>query len=425
MWARRRLEIGWLDLAAALGFCTAPGRPTRAQRRLEKTWTDQSARKEQTLGLVALSVRTAWDAWLQAMEFPAGSEIVISSVTIPEMARIIELNGLKCVPVAVDPNTLAPDLDELARAIGPRTRAILVAHLFGVRLNLEAIGEISRANGLWLVEDCAQAFSGPSWIGSAVADVSLFSFGPIKTQTALGGALVRIIDQSVRKRMQEVLNTYPTVARLKFGWRVLKYGLFKLLTTRWAYSLVRRWCLLRGRDLDALVRQSVRNFPADELLRSIRRRPSAGMVRLLARRVSRFREQDLRQRTARATRLQALLGNHVSILGEQAASNVWWVFPVLGPDPGALVSTLRAAGFDASRAHSLTIVRPSESADVVAADGQADWLSRTVFLPCYREMSQSDIDRLAAIVLATLAVRSPKKYHLIAAPTTSVPVRAT
>ncbi len=425
MWARRRLEIGWLDLAAALGFCAAPGRPTRAQRQLEGIWTDQSAREQQTPGLVALSVRTAWDAWLQAMAFPPGSEIVISSVTIPEMARIIELNGLKCVPVAVDPNTLAPDLDELARAIGPRTRAILVAHLFGVRLNLQAIREIARANGLWLVEDCAQAYSGPSWIGSAAADVSFFSFGPIKTQTALGGALVRISDQSVRTRMDEVINSYPTVARLKFGRRVLKYGLFKLLTTRWAYSLVRRWCLLRGRDLDALVRQSVRNFPADELLRSIRRRPSVGMVRLLARRVSRFRERDLRQRTARAMQLQARLRNHVSILGEQAASNVWWVFPVFGPDPGALVTMLRAAGFDASRAHSLTIVRPSSDDAMPAADEAKNWLSRTVFLPCYREMSHSDIDRLASIVLATLTVRSPKKFHRIAAPTASVPVRAT
>ncbi len=400
-------------------------RTSAAQRRLEETWTDQTARKEQTPGLVALSVRTAWDAWLQAMAFPPGSEIVISSVTIPEMAQIIGLNGLKCVPLAVDPNTLAPDLGELARAIGPRTKAILVAHLFGVRLNLEAIGEIARNNGLWLVEDCAQAFSGPSWIGSSEADVSLFSFGPIKTQTALGGALVRISDPSVRKRMDRVLNSYPRVARLKFGWRVLKYGVYKLLTTRWAYSLVRRWCTLRGRDLDKLVRQSVRNFPADELLWSIRRRPSAGMVRLLARRVDRFRERDLSQRCGRATQLQARLRNHVTVLGEQAACNVWWVFPVLGPDPGALVSTLRAAGFDASRAHSLTIVRRSKSENMLGAACEEDWLSRTVFLPCYREMSQSEIDRLADIVLATLTERSPKKYHRIAPPVTSVPVRAT
>ena len=52
-------------------------------------------------------MRTAWDLWLQAMAFPRGSEIIVSSITIPEMARIIELAGLVVVPVPVDPLTLA------------------------------------------------------------------------------------------------------------------------------------------------------------------------------------------------------------------------------------------------------------------------------------------------------------------------------
>jgi dTDP-4-amino-4,6-dideoxygalactose transaminase len=358
------------------------------------------------------------------MSFPPGSEIVISSVTIPEMARIIELNGLKCVPVSVDPNTLSPDVDELRRAIGPRTRGILVAHLFGVRLDLSEIASIARRHGLWLVEDCAQAFAGPEWTGSLEADASLFSFGPIKTQTALGGALVRVRDSQTRERMAAILEAYPIVRRLQFTWRALKYGLFKLLITRWAYSLVRWWCSWRGRDLDQLVRQSVRNFPAHELLRSIRRRPAKGMVRLLARRIRRFRSDGLRRRVACARRLQSRLQSHITILGASDANNVWWVFPVIGIDSDGLVAALRAAGFDASRSHSLTIVRPSADDAILAADTCDDWLSRTVFLPCYREMPPSEIDRLADVVLATLAARSTTRRHIVAASATSLPVRA-
>ena len=348
MWARRRLEIGWLDLAAALGFCAAPGRPTRRKSGSRETWTDQSAQKSRHPGWSRLSVRTAWDAWLQAMAFPPGSEIVISSVTIPEMARIVELNGLKCVPVTVDPNTLSPDLDELAAAIGPRTRAILVAHLFGVRLNLGAIADLARSNGLWLVEDCAQAFSGPSWIGSSEADVSLFSFGPIKTQTALGGALVRISDQSVRTRMDDVINSYPTVARLKFGWRVLKYGLFKLLTTRWAYSLVRRWCSLRGRRPRCARPSKCPEFSRRRVVAVY----SAAAVRgngatpgATSQPLSRV---GLAQSIARATQLQRDLEITFRFLASKPQLTCGGYFPFSVPIP-ALVSTLRAEGFDASR----------------------------------------------------------------------------
>jgi perosamine synthetase len=424
MWARRRLEIGWFDLAAAVFYSAWPGNAARSRKRLEETWADHLSPDEPTPGLVALSVRTAWDAWLRAMAFPPGSEIVISAVTIPEMARIIELNGLKCVPVAVDPNTLAPDVDELANAITSRTRAILVAHLFGVRLDLSEIATVARRRRLWFVEDCAQAFGGPAWTGSPDADVSLFSFGPIKTQTALGGALVRVRDSETRRRMAEILESLPTVSRFYFAWRALKYSLFKLLITRWAYSLVRWWCSWRRRDLDQLVRQSVRNFPADELLQSIRRRPAAGLVRLLARRIRGFRSDGLRERIACARQLQSRLQTQMTILGGHAASNVWWVFPVLGSDPGALVTALRSAGFDASRAHSLTIVRPTADDATTAADSSDDWLSRTVFLPCYREMPPAEIDRLADVVIETLAARNTIRRHVVAAGAASFPVRA-
>jgi perosamine synthetase len=424
MWARRRLEIGWFDLAAAVFYSALPGNAARSRKRLENTWADRTAPDEPTPGLVALSVRTAWDAWLRAMAFPAGSEIVISGVTIPEMARIIELNGLKCVPIAVGPNTLSPDVDELASAITPRTRAVLVAHLFGVRLDLSRIATVVRRHGLWLAEDCAQAFGGSAWTGSPEADVSLFSFGPIKTQTALGGALVRVRDSETRERMAEILESLPTVSRFSFAWRALKYSLFKLLITRWAYSVVRWWCSWRRRDLDQLVRQSVRNFPADELLQSIRRRPSPGLVRLLSRRIRRFRSDSLRERMVCARQLQSRLQTHVTILGGGSASNVWWVFPVLGSDPDSLVSALRSAGFDASRAHSLTIVRPSADDEKLATDSGDDWLSRTIFLPCYREMPPTEIERLADVVIETLAARGTIRRHVMATQTASLPVRA-
>ena len=65
--------------------------------------------------IVFLSVRTGWDLLLTALALPAGSEVVTSAVTIPDMVRIIEHHGLTPVPVDVDAVGLEIDLEQLER----------------------------------------------------------------------------------------------------------------------------------------------------------------------------------------------------------------------------------------------------------------------------------------------------------------------
>jgi dTDP-4-amino-4,6-dideoxygalactose transaminase len=365
-------------------------------------------------GVVTLSVRTAWDLWLQAMAFPPGSEIIVSSVTIPEMARIIELNGLVVVPVDVDPNTLAPDPLEIEGAITDRTRAILVAHLFGVRLDLGPVADIASRHDLLLVEDCAQAYIGPTWTGTTAADVSLFSFGPIKTQTTLGGGLVRLRDLAIREKMLRIADGYRRQTRLAFVTRVMKYAYFKFLTSRIMYGIVASLCTLFGRDLDSLVRRSVRNFSGDQLLAPVRRRPSAPLVRLLLSRLRRFDADRLRERARRGEQLQLRLQCWVTMPGEAAAENTYWLFPIIFNESAPLIDRLRSSGYDASRNHSLvdlqTVARQSSS-----AFNSDSWLSQTVFLPCYPEMPIPELERIAEIVLSEIASRPRPHFQKIQA----------
>ena len=92
---------------------------------------------------------------LAALELPAGSEVIASAVTIPDMVRIIEQHGLVPVPVDVDAANLELDVEQVERLITPRTRAILVAHLFGSRVEMGPIIELARRHDLLVIEDCA------------------------------------------------------------------------------------------------------------------------------------------------------------------------------------------------------------------------------------------------------------------------------
>ena len=183
------------------------------------------ARLDPSEGLVALSVRSAWDLLLDAAAFPEGSECVMSAVTHPDMARIARSHGLVVVPVDVDLDTLAPL--EVDAALTSRTRVLLVAHLFGGEFDLAPAGEIAHARGVMVVEDRAQAFAG-DLRRDEDADVSLFSFGTIKTATALGGAIALVRDAALRERMRERQRAWPAQARSRYTAKVLRIAALAL-----------------------------------------------------------------------------------------------------------------------------------------------------------------------------------------------------
>jgi perosamine synthetase len=176
--------------------------------------------------LVCFSVRSGWDLWLGAQGFRAGDEALVSAVTHPDMVRIIRRHGLRAVPVDIDPEMLAPRPWMLEAALTPRTRVVLVAHLFGGRMDLGPVARFAREHGLLLVEACAQAFQGLERVGDSAADVSMYSFGTLKTSTALGGAVLRVHDREVLGRMPGIESSYPFQDRGGYLKKLLKvFGL--------------------------------------------------------------------------------------------------------------------------------------------------------------------------------------------------------
>jgi hypothetical protein len=154
--------------------------------------------------IITLSVRSAWDLLLTALDFPAGSEILMSAVTIPDMKRIAESHGLVVVPVDVDPATMAPCITSFARAFSERTQLVILAHLLGGEYDVTPYVTIASSHDVPIVEDRAQAFTGPGDWGSARTLASFHSFGSIKTCTALGGAVTIVRNAALLANMREI-----------------------------------------------------------------------------------------------------------------------------------------------------------------------------------------------------------------------------
>src|SRR5262249_55618089 len=141
-------------------------------------------------------------------KLPANSEVICSALNIPGMVAIARHHGLVPVPVDLDLETLAPDLDLMRQAITPRTRAIVIAHLYGNHVPLAPIVDLARRHGLLLIEDAAEVFDG-SYRGHPDADVALFSFGPLKTATALAGGVLVARDPELLARLRLEHERWP------------------------------------------------------------------------------------------------------------------------------------------------------------------------------------------------------------------------
>ncbi|MCZ6462873.1 MAG: DegT/DnrJ/EryC1/StrS family aminotransferase, partial [Proteobacteria bacterium] len=198
MWPRIRFDIGWWDLAYGLWACAAARDRDHWQRAVESLWSADGG------ALACHSVRGGFDLLLSSLALPRGSEVLFSALNVKGMIKIARRHGLVPVPVDLDPDTMGPRPDALRRAIGPRSRVLVVAHLFGCRLDLEVVLSLAEEHELFVVEDCAQAFAGLGYRGHPRANVSAFSFGPLKTASALGGALLQVRDPHVLDAMREL-----------------------------------------------------------------------------------------------------------------------------------------------------------------------------------------------------------------------------
>jgi dTDP-4-amino-4,6-dideoxygalactose transaminase len=155
--------------------------------------------------------RMAFFHLLRALDLPGGSEIIIPALTfwvIPELARQA---GLRPVFADINPDTFTLDPEAFARAITPRTRAVVPTHLYGLPCDMDPIMSLARGHRLAVVEDCAHAL-GATYRGQPVGtfgDGALFSFQTIKPLNAFGGGMAVVRDEEVARHVRTEVDALP------------------------------------------------------------------------------------------------------------------------------------------------------------------------------------------------------------------------
>ena len=142
----------------------------------------------------------------QAMELPAGSEVIVPSFTFAATAQALVWNGL--VPVFCEclPGSLTLDPDDVERNLSPRTSAICAAYVYGLPPDIDALLDVGKRHGLRVYFDSAQAL-GAEYRGrkaGVFGTCEVFALSPTKVVTAVAGGVICTNDASLAGRFRSM-----------------------------------------------------------------------------------------------------------------------------------------------------------------------------------------------------------------------------
>lgn len=151
---------------------------------------------------------------LMALELKPGDEVIVPAFTYVASAEVIGLLGLTPVMVDVDYETFNVTVDNLKKALSPKSKAIIPVHLFGQSCDMEPILDFANEHNLYVIEDNAQAIGaeytfsdGRKVKTGAMGTIGCTSFFPSKNLGCYGdGGAIFCNDNELAKKIHMIAN---------------------------------------------------------------------------------------------------------------------------------------------------------------------------------------------------------------------------
>lgn len=157
-------------------------------------------------GIAVTNGTAALEVTLAALGIGLGDEVIVPDFTFVATASAALFSGALPVMVDITPDTYCIDPTQVEAAITPHTKAVIAVHMGGHPANLDALREIVKRHGLFLVEDSAHAHSS-EWKGhkvGSIGDVGTFSFQASKLMTAGEGGIIITNDDEIERKARSV-----------------------------------------------------------------------------------------------------------------------------------------------------------------------------------------------------------------------------
>jgi perosamine synthetase len=309
---------------------------------------------------------TALHLALVALGVGPGDEVIVPTLTFVATANTVTYCGAQPVFVDAEPDTWTIDPAAIEAKITPRTKGIIVVHLFGHPADMDPINALARRHGLFVLEDAAQAH-GAEYRGrraGSLSDIATFSFFGNKIVTTGEGGMVVTDDDAIAGRMR-LLRTHGMDPNRRYWHPVIGYN-YRMTNLTAAIGLAQLervdWQLDRRRELASWYR--------DEL----------GGVEVL---------------TCQSEK--------------PWARHVWWMFSVLvsegAADRDGVMDAMRLRGIETRPfVHPLHTLPPYREATQGQAFPAAEAIARSgINLPTFAGLTRAQVRRVGDALLECLA----------------------
>jgi dTDP-4-amino-4,6-dideoxygalactose transaminase len=383
------------------------GNSTEETREFEKAFAEHLGAEN---ALFVSSGRMALWLLLQALDYPPGSEVILPGFTFFAIPAVVRLAGLKPVYADISPDTYELSPQSVTAVLSERTRAIIPTHLFGRTCDMEEIHQICDARGIDIIEDCAQSMGAE--IGDKKAGclgtASYFTFGITKNFTTFGGGMVVCPDHSIHERILNKVAAFYTPGRV----RLMKQAFMALAMRTATQRAIFTACLgpllkAGGGAKPDFVQQAFQEDMSpltDERLTRARWRPSMAQARAGLRQLKVVDAKNAARRERGRSLLEALSETERHGLPAPAApggDHIYVSFPITREDRYRFAHRLRLRGVDTATGYMSNCAgMPRLGGSPGMCPHSAYVADRIVHLPLSPDLSDRDVERIAAAVLA-------------------------
>ncbi len=167
-----------------------------------------AARVGRKYGVAVSNGSVALDAAVAALGIQPGDEVILPTFTIISCAAAIVRSGAVPVVVDCDPNTWNMDVSQIEDKITPKTKALMVVHIYGLPVDMEPVLALADRYGLQIIEDAAE-MHGQTYKGrpcGSFGAISTFSFYPNKHITTGEGGMLLTDNEQLAERCCSLRN---------------------------------------------------------------------------------------------------------------------------------------------------------------------------------------------------------------------------
>lgn len=176
-------------------------------------------------GIAVSNGSAALDIAIKALNIGPGDEVIMPAFTIISPAQSVVTAGAIPVLIDSDPLTWNMDVTQIEAKITPKTKAILVVHIYGLPVDMEPVLQLAKKYNLKVIEDAAE-MHGQTYKGKmcgSFGDISIFSFYPNKHITTGEGGMLLTNDDELAKRCKKLRNLCfepqgPRFVHYELGW---------------------------------------------------------------------------------------------------------------------------------------------------------------------------------------------------------------